>query len=83
MSWEFLIFGTGVNIFMSAVGALWCLAPDKFVRVYRRVLATEKASKTIEWQRAVCSVSGRVFAGLLFVLGCIGLWMLYSPFRSK
>ena len=25
MSWEFLIFGTGVNIFMSAVGALWCL----------------------------------------------------------
>jgi hypothetical protein len=82
-SWTFLVFGTAVNVFMVVIGTLWCLAPRKFVSTYRSVLFTDKTAKTVRWEEAVCSVSGRIFAALLLVFGFIGLWILYSPFRSK
>jgi hypothetical protein len=79
----FTIFGTAIGLFMTGAGATWCLAPERFVRVYRKVAFAEKAAKTVEWERAVRSISGRFVGVFMLVFGCIILWILYSPFRSK
>lgn len=80
-SWQFLAFGTIASISMIASGALWFLAPRRFVSLYRRVFHREKAAKTVGWERAVTSVSGRIFAALWFAFGSTLLWILYTPYR--
>lgn len=80
-SWQFLTFGTVASFCMIATGAVWCLSPKRFVSVYRKVLYKEKAAKTVEWERAVTSIPGRIFAALWFAFGCKVLWILYTPFR--
>jgi hypothetical protein len=79
----FTIFATAIGLFMVGAGGTWWLAPDRFVRVYRKVAFAEKAAKTTEWEKAVRSASGRFVGVFMLVFGCIILWLLYSPFRSK
>jgi hypothetical protein len=71
----FNVFATAIAVFMTGAGATWWLAPERFVRVYRKVAFAEKAAKTVEWERAVRSVSGRMVGVFMLAFGCVILWL--------
>jgi hypothetical protein len=77
----FTVSATAVGLFMALTGGTWWLSPERFVRAYRKVAFAEKAAKTVEWERAVRSMSGRMVGAFMLVFGCIILWLVYSPFR--
>jgi hypothetical protein len=72
-----MIPATAMGLIAVAVGALLCLAPHRFVSIYRRVILRDYAPPTIEWQRAIESPQGRVLGALLFVFGCWILWIIH------
>lgn len=79
MSVWFAIGWTAVSLLMVAAGGIWWLAPARFVRIYRRILRADRFARTARWEQQTRSVSGR-FVGLVLVsLGCVFLWLLYSP----
>ena len=71
---QFMISGTLIGLLMVAMGALLCLAPRRFVSVYRTVT---NVAQTAEWQEAVESLSGRFLGALVFVFGGWLLWILH------
>ena len=75
-SWQFMMSGTAIGIFAVAVGALLCLAPHRFVSIYRSV-TTDKAAQTAEWQTAMDSRSGRLLGAAVFAFGGWLLWVLH------
>ena len=76
-TWQFIIVGTATGLYAVTMGALLCLAPQRFVAVYRRVILRDYAPPTIKWQRAVESPQGRVLGALMFVFGCLMLWIIH------
>jgi hypothetical protein len=79
-SWQFMVGGTAVSLLFAATGALWALAPRRFVSFHRRFLSSGPLDKTPEWERATVSVSSRLIGVFWFLLGCMMLWTMYSPF---
>lgn len=79
----FTVFGTVIGLLMAGGGATWLLTPERFVRIYRKIAFAEKAAKTVEWERSVRSISGRSVGVFMLIFGCIILWILYAPLRSK
>lgn len=79
----FYVYMTVAGLFMIGAGGTWWLAPERFVRVYRKVAPADKAAKTAEWERAVRSPSGRFVGVFMLAFGCVILWLLYSPFGAK
>ena len=73
---QFIASGAVIGLLGVAMGALLCLAPRRFVSVYRSVI-TDKFAQTAEQQKALASISGRLLGALVFVFGGWLLWMLY------
>ena len=79
-SWQFLIGMTAISLVVAVIGALWALAPHKFVSFYRRIWPRDPYAKTAEWERDAVRVSSRLIGGFLFFVGFMMLWTMYSPF---
>jgi hypothetical protein len=71
---------TVISPLVVAAGGLWSLAPRRFVSLYRKGFYAEPLPKTGEWERAAVSTSSRIIGAFLFVVGCMMLWTIYSPF---
>jgi hypothetical protein len=65
-----------IGLYAVTMGAPLCLAPERFVSVFRSVIG-DKAARTAEWQEALESPSGRLLGALVFVFGGWLFWMLY------
>jgi drug/metabolite transporter (DMT)-like permease len=77
-NWAWLAFGTVGCGCMIVSSALWCVAPKLYVSAYRRWVPSDRLARTDEWERRMCSVSGRSAAGFLCILSCLFLWKLYA-----
>ena len=75
--WRFMILGTAIALYAVTMGALLRLSPQRFVSLYRRAILGDNAPDTIEWQKAVEGLQGRVFGALVFAFGCCILWIIY------
>lgn len=71
---------TALSLLIVAIGALWALAPKKYVSLYRRLYRANARAHTAEWERITLSASSRLIGVVLFVFGCTILWTMYSPF---
>jgi hypothetical protein len=79
-SWQFMVGMTALSLLIVAIGALWALAPKKYVSLYKRLYRANARFHTPEWERETISVSARIVGVFFFLFGCMILWTMYSPF---
>jgi hypothetical protein len=72
----FVICWALLSAFFVCTGGLWASNPPLFVRIMRRLASGDYHVKTLEWEKSVVGLEGRMAGCVLLCFGLGGFYVL-------